>query len=189
VKPHFTISAIIAPVFYLSLGCACFAEDCSSGDALSCYSQALVKLQSARDEFVNATKDLDALRKDIVELHKKVDGLENENKVLKAALAAAVDRLDSIKINVISKTFTVPPASPSGGVIDCPDPGNGLRTVALASGIYLNEPDERNASFVRWYTWPKSTTEFGYYMINGAGTGMGHPPGNFAAYIGCLILK
>lgn len=188
-KPHFTISAIIATAFYFSLGNASFADDCSKTDALSCYTQALVKLQAARDEFVNASKDLDALRKDIAGLHDRVDGLENENKVLKAALVTAVDRVDSIKIQVISKTFTVPPASPHADVIDCPDPGKGLRTAALASGMYLNEPDERNASFVRWYTWPKSATEFGFFMINGAGSNMGHPPGNFAAYVACLILR
>jgi hypothetical protein len=165
------------------------ADDCSAANALACYSQALIKLQSARDDFVNASKGIDALKQDVVGLHTALDALKKENADLKAALGAATDRIDSIKVSVTSKYFPVPPASPSGGEIECPDPGNGLHTAAIASGMYLNDSNEANASFIRWYTSPKSATKFGYFMINGAGTGMGHPPGQFAAYIACLDWK
>jgi hypothetical protein len=188
-KLSWAVWGLLAQGVYFYSQDIALADDCTKGDALACYSQALIKLQAGKDEFMNASKDIGSLKKDIDGLHSEITVLRKENADLKAALGTAVDRIDSIKITVFPKYFDVPPASASGGVVDCPDPGAGLHAAAVASGVYLNEPDERNASFVRWYTWPKSPTEFGYFMINGAGTGMGHPPGHFAAYIGCLSSK
>ncbi|MGR9422188.1 hypothetical protein [Rhizobium leguminosarum] len=163
------------------------AEDCSKSDALACYTQALVKLQAARDEFVNATKGIDAIRKDVTALQGQIDMLKSENDKLKGRIADAEDRLNSIKVVVKQTNFDVNPEAGKGDEVAC-DNEKGFRSFAIASGLFLNESNEANASFHRWYTWPISPTSFKFYMINGAGAGL-HPPGHFGAYVGCLVMK
>lgn len=152
----------------------------------------------SREQVAKRQRELEAEQSNLeaayADLKQKVASLRSDVKNIETGKASAkelsdaVDWIKSIKVSIFPKYFDVPAGAPSGGSIGCPDPGSGLHATAVASGMYLNEPDERNASFLRWYTWPQSSTEFGYFMINGAGKGE-HPPGHFAAYIACLISK
>ena len=176
-----------AAVIYLT-GLQATAEECSKSDALACYTQALVKLQTARDELVAATRGIDAISHDLKSAHTDIDDLKKANKELASRLSKAEERLDSIKVVVKHDEFDVSPQAGYGAEVSCPQE-KGLRSYAIASGMFLNESNEANASFLRWYTWPASPTSFRYFMRNAAGTGMGHPPGKFSAYIGCLLTK
>jgi len=171
----------------LWIGDGAIAEDCSKDDALTCYTQALVKLQAARDEFIEATKGIDAIREEVKTLRGRVESLQSEKDSLDGRIKNAEERLASIKVVVKPTYFDVSAGAGLGGDIAC-DEEKGLRTFAIGSGLFLNESNEANASFHRWYTWPTSPTSFKYYMINAAGAGE-HPPGHFAAYVGCLVMK
>ncbi|MGO6692498.1 hypothetical protein ACCS54_18950 [Rhizobium johnstonii] len=174
---------IVAGTFLATVLCTgtnAIAEDCSKG--------ALVKLQAARDEFVNATKGIDAIRTDVTSLQGQIETLKNENDKLKGRIADAEDRLNSIKVVVKQTYFDVSPDAGKGDEVAC-DKEKGLRSFAIASGLFLNESNEANASFLRWYAWPTSATSFKYFMRNAAGAGIGHPAGKFAAYVGCLVMK
>ncbi|PDS49756.1 hypothetical protein CO662_22045 [Rhizobium anhuiense] len=187
-KVYVPTTVIVASVLSCISRGEALAEDCSKDDALACYTQAIVKLQAARDEFSNAIKGIDDIRKDLASAHRDIDGLRTENADLKKRLADVESRLDSIKVVVKQAYFDVPPQGQPKGEVECPDEKD-LRSFAIAAGLYLNESNEANASFLRWYAWPSSATKFNYFMINGAGTGMGHPPGHFAAYVACLMMK
>lgn len=105
--------------------------------------------------------------------------------------AAIKDKIDNLGLSVYVQKFKVNPSSQAVGDISCPNPASGLSVSAISAGVYLDEPNERNASFLRHYTYPVEgiQNKWHYSMINAAGTGMGHPPGNFAAYVVCLTTR
>lgn len=121
----------------------------------------------------------------VADLQSSVDKVWGELKKGNDDAVAIKARLDGKNVLVSTQDVIVPPSRPARGTIACAQTV-GRTATAISAGMYLDEPDERNASFLRWYTWPLDTATWGYFMINAAGTGMGHPPGHFKVYIACL---
>ncbi len=89
------------------------ADDC--GDALNCYTQALIRLQAARDDLISARNDITTLQNDVKDLRGEISNLKRDNANLAAGIAANNGTIQGINAQLGARIGTLEGERPTAG--------------------------------------------------------------------------
>jgi hypothetical protein len=84
---------------------SCLAADCAQGDALTCYTQALVRVQTAEDALGAARKDIGELQASVNTLKARADEASAQIADLKMQIAELKARTVEVGSPTVAKTF------------------------------------------------------------------------------------